>query len=190
MKLFTQKDKNGDIKLTIIGYGSSVSGNIKSTDDFRIDGEFEGNIETSGTIIIAPRGNITGNLKASYIKIMGKVEGDVRATKECLVVSGGFLTGHIFAQKADIQDSAYFNGKCIICKDVNGTQTEKAKLTVPKITSSKQNKLQDEDKKIPALRSNDSKLIEEEEDNKSTIPKQQTNKHHFKNNFLTKINSN
>ena len=56
--------KNYDLSASCntIEKNSSFVGNFNSESDFRIDGSFEGNIETKGKVVIGKNGNIDGTI--------------------------------------------------------------------------------------------------------------------------------
>ena len=60
--------KNYDLSASCntIEKNSSFVGNFNSESDFRIDGSFEGNIETKGKVVIGKNGKIDGTICLLY----------------------------------------------------------------------------------------------------------------------------
>ena len=56
---------NDDISInSIIGNGSSIRGDIKINGFMRIDGDLEGNLETTGNVLVGENARIAGNITA------------------------------------------------------------------------------------------------------------------------------
>lgn len=55
----------------------SVIGHIQSTTDIRIDGQVEGNINSSSKIVIGLTGNVKGNISCVDLTVEGAVDGDI-----------------------------------------------------------------------------------------------------------------
>ena len=71
---------------TVVGAGTKVSGDLNIAGLVRIDGDIDGNLETTGRIIIGEKARIHGNVtaKAAVIGGIGSLPGSVL---------GGFLIG-------------------------------------------------------------------------------------------------
>jgi cytoskeletal protein CcmA (bactofilin family) len=96
--------------------GTEITGSVKSSTDFRIDGKIEGNINCGGKIIIGEKGYIKGEVVSKNMEISGKVEGTISiegllSLKSTAVVEGEITTGKLF-----IEVGAVFNGNCNMSK--------------------------------------------------------------------------
>jgi len=58
----------------IVG-GTKIKGEVNSGSDFRIDGEIEGTIQTSGRLVVGKTGVIHGNVICTNADIEGNVRG-------------------------------------------------------------------------------------------------------------------
>jgi len=103
-----------EIKLTIIGTGMDINGELISQDDIRIDGKFFGDIETSGKIVISNKGFVDGNIKGKNITVHGEAKGEVIATNNFCMAPGGTFKGSVKTKYINITELAYFNGTCVI----------------------------------------------------------------------------
>ena len=56
--------------------GTKIKGEVNSGSDFRIDGEIEGTIQTSGRLVVGRTGLIKGNVVCTTAVIEGEVQAD------------------------------------------------------------------------------------------------------------------
>jgi|Deesub1362B_J571_1020462.scaffolds.fasta_scaffold05937_2 cytoskeletal protein CcmA (bactofilin family) len=104
---------------TVIGPTTNLKGTIRSDGGVRIDGVYEGSLETAGNLIIGEEakviadivahnvsisGALKGNITAKRVEVLstGKIWGDVKVNS-FLVDEGGFIRGEITIQGADIE---------------------------------------------------------------------------------------
>ncbi|WP_207492714.1 bactofilin family protein [Aridibaculum aurantiacum] len=103
---------------TIIGTGVTLTGDINSTADIRIDGTLKGNIVSSARILVGAGGVIEGDLQCNQADVMGKIKGNIK-TKEILSLRGdAMITGDIFAAKLQVEPTVNFNGRCFMSSNV------------------------------------------------------------------------
>jgi cytoskeletal protein CcmA (bactofilin family) len=108
---------------TLIGAGTTLSGDLKSNGDLRIDGTVMGNITSAAKVIIGNSGNVEGDIQCNHADITGKVAGNIRA-KEMLQLRGeSVVTGNLYAGKLQVEPSATFNGQCHMGANVVEMQT-------------------------------------------------------------------
>lgn len=104
-----QTNNNG---ATLISAGTTLKGDISSSNDLRIDGTVIGNIDSSAKVIVGGNGIVEGDITGAQADIVGKVSGNIRA-KELLQLKGeSVVTGNLYAGKLQIEPSATFNGQC------------------------------------------------------------------------------
>jgi cytoskeletal protein CcmA (bactofilin family) len=115
--MFNAKTKSSESEIhsgstTIIGAGTTITGDIDSTGDIRIDGTLVGNISGKAKILIGADGTIEGSIKGRQADVMGKITGHVDI-KELLQLRGKcIIDGDIFAGKLEVEPTATFNGRC------------------------------------------------------------------------------
>lgn len=97
---------------TVIGAGTVLEGTLKAGMSARIDGTINGDVASSGTIVVASGGTVNGNISATDIKIGGVVKGNVTATGKIELVADGKLIGDINAASLSIAETAIFEGNC------------------------------------------------------------------------------
>ena len=107
--------KNNDFvsgESTVIGAGTVLEGTLKAGMSARIDGIINGDVTSSGIIIVANEGVVNGNITAVDVKISGVVKGNVMATGKLDLVANGKLFGDIKAASLSISETAVFEGNC------------------------------------------------------------------------------
>ena len=130
--------KIDDISInTIIGSGSSISGDVHINGFIRIDGDIDGNLETDGNVIIGENARIQGNLKAKSVIIGGIILGNVHAAENVKLLSNAVVIGDILSHKVQIEDKSTFHGHCISIKDSERYQTETDKYLQSKAIKEK-----------------------------------------------------
>jgi cytoskeletal protein CcmA (bactofilin family) len=103
-----------DAKLTIIGIGMHINGALVSGGDIRIDGRFNGELITTGRIVISKEGFIDGNIRGKDITIHGKAKGDYEALNNFHIAPGGFFEGFVNTRYMNVTETACFNGTCVV----------------------------------------------------------------------------
>lgn len=97
---------------TMIGAGTTISGDLESNGDIRIDGILKGNLKGKAKIIIGTEGVVEGDIEGLQADIMGHVTGTIKV-QELLYLHGNTeVHGDIYAGKLQIEPTAVFNGKC------------------------------------------------------------------------------
>jgi len=86
-------------------------GNFVSESDFRIDGTFEGSIETKGKVVIGEKGSINGTIVCSSADIAGNFTGTIQVKDLLSVESTGSVEGDVTISKLIVESGAIFNAK-------------------------------------------------------------------------------
>ena len=97
---------------TLIGAGTTLKGDINSSNDLRIDGTVVGKITCSAKIVIGSSGIVEGDISGNFADIVGKVTGNIH-TKVLLQLRGNCVVqGNLFAGKLQLEPTVIFNGEC------------------------------------------------------------------------------
>lgn len=113
--MFQKVNKSSAIdgaSINLIGNGTSITGNITSNGDVRIDGTLKGNISISGKLVVGSSGNIEGNVICQNADISGKIHGKVTVTELLSLKATSKLLGDIVTGKITIEPNATFTGTC------------------------------------------------------------------------------
>ncbi|WP_127531076.1 bactofilin family protein [Paenibacillus kobensis] len=97
---------------TLIGQGTHTEGKMVCESGLRIEGEFRGDIECVGDVIIGECGIARSNISARDLTIAGRVYGDVVTKGRLTITATGQLHGNINAQTFIMQDGGIFTGAC------------------------------------------------------------------------------
>lgn len=95
---------------------TKIEGNITSQADFRIDGKLEGNVKTSGKVVIGKDGEIKGKVECVNADIEGKFEGELYVTDLLTLKSTANIEGSVQVAKLAVEPGANFNATCAMGK--------------------------------------------------------------------------
>jgi len=95
-----------------IGKGTTITGDIVSDGDFRIEGKIEGNVKTPGKVVIGKTGMINGTLKSSNADIEGKFSGKIILTDTLSLRATAHVEGETEVGKLAVEPGATFNATC------------------------------------------------------------------------------
>ncbi|WP_238327701.1 bactofilin family protein [Paenibacillus gorillae] len=97
---------------TLIGQGTHMEGKLICEANLRVEGEFSGDIECVGDVIIGESGVARSSIHGKEITIAGKVFGDIIAKGRLTVTATGQIIGSITAQSLIIHDGGLMSGSC------------------------------------------------------------------------------
>ena len=105
--------KNFDLSANCntIEKNTTFVGNFVSESDFRIDGTFEGSIETKGKVVIGEKGSINGTVVCNSADIAGNFTGTIQVKDLLSVESTGSVEGDVTISKLIVESGAIFNAK-------------------------------------------------------------------------------
>ena len=119
----------------VIEKSTKIIGNIFSKADFRIDGEVEGNITTSGKVVVGDNGKISGKLNCSNADISGNISGIIEVNETLSLLSDSYVQGEIITGKLSVEEGAQVDAtismksskklKALDTEQNNSSQSEK-----------------------------------------------------------------
>lgn len=103
----------------ILDVDAAMQGNLifKEPVNLRINGKFEGNLETKGNLTIGQTALIIGDIAGDNIVVGGKVKGRITAKERLTLLPAAVVEGNIFPSKLNIAEGAIFEGKCSMLHD-------------------------------------------------------------------------
>ncbi|MFQ5737081.1 MAG: polymer-forming cytoskeletal protein [Thermodesulfobacteriota bacterium] len=114
------KDNNGEKKggdvIGFIGKGMTVEGKLSFNDTVKIDGNFKGEIISSGTLVIGESGYVNGEVKVGGAVITGELKGSLDASSRVELRAPAKLFGDIKTPNLLIGEGVVFEGNCIMVK--------------------------------------------------------------------------
>ncbi|MGB0892199.1 MAG: bactofilin family protein [Flavobacteriaceae bacterium] len=93
----------------IIGYGTSIIGNIVCQGPIRIDGNLEGDIKSDNKVIIGKSGDVKGKIEAKSIDVEGLFDGKVFAEDAIHIRNTAKVKGEVTSRALSIEEGALFN---------------------------------------------------------------------------------
>jgi cytoskeletal protein CcmA (bactofilin family) len=108
---FTGKIEN------IIGPTASFQGHLKAQGNVRVDGYFEGSIETGGNVIVGEAGKVMADITADNVQVWGAVKGNITAEGRLEILPSGRVWGEIKVASLLIDEGGLFRGKSIMAAD-------------------------------------------------------------------------
>ncbi|MCL2069714.1 MAG: polymer-forming cytoskeletal protein [Treponema sp.] len=101
---------------TIIGPGTSVSGNIESGGFTRMDGNVLGDLRAKGRVVIGERARMKSNVSGTFVTVGGVVFGNVLASERLIVLSTGLVMGDIITRRIQADEGCLIHGKVRVCR--------------------------------------------------------------------------
>ena len=98
---------------SILGSDCKFTGDVDAKGTIRIDGEFEGKIFSSDSVIVGKSGTVLGEIRAAHAVVSGTVEGNVFAKRKVELESGSRLIGDVESMSLVIEDGVFFEGKIL-----------------------------------------------------------------------------
>jgi cytoskeletal protein CcmA (bactofilin family) len=103
-----------------IGKSIVISGEVKGGEDLIVDGRVEGTVTLSESrLTIGPNANVSADLSAKDVLIMGHVQGNVVASGRVELRAGCQVEGDIRALRLAVEDNAVFRGKVDLTQGVS-----------------------------------------------------------------------
>lgn len=108
-----------------INQGTTLTGELESDGDVRVEGVIEGTVRTAAKVAIGATGLVNGDIICRNADIEGKVNGDLEVSELLTLKSTCIVEGNIYTAKIVIENGARFNGICTMgSKEKNGDAKE------------------------------------------------------------------
>lgn len=91
---------------------TKIKGDIISEADFRIDGKLDGNLKTSGKVVIGKGGYIHGKVECVNADIEGNFNGELLVTELLSLKDSAVIEGTVTVSKLAVEPGATFNASC------------------------------------------------------------------------------
>lgn len=104
--------KKEELQEKILDVDASMQGTITFKDpvNLRINGSFEGKLDTRGNLTIGENAKVTANIHGDNIVIAGKVSGDIVATQSLTVLGPATIKGNMVTPRFSVMEGALLNG--------------------------------------------------------------------------------
>ena len=112
----------------VIESSTKIVGDIISKADFRIDGSVEGNITTTGKVVVGESGKITGKLSCSNADVSGSISGHILISETLSLMSESYIQGDITTAKLSVEEGAQVDATIVMKtgKQLKAVESESA----------------------------------------------------------------
>ncbi|MFH1279547.1 MAG: polymer-forming cytoskeletal protein [Candidatus Eisenbacteria bacterium] len=97
---------------TVLGPGAKYTGKLEASGSVQIDGEFDGELDVKGTLLVGRDGKVKSKTVARDVVVHGWLEGDINASVKVELMAGSTFVGSVRAPSFTIQEKAVFEGTC------------------------------------------------------------------------------
>jgi cytoskeletal protein CcmA (bactofilin family) len=119
---------DGSFINSIVGEGTRFKGELRVSGLLRIDGDFSGEIETAGKVLVGKNGRAECTINAETVVIGGVVRGNIVSSDKVVILSTGMLIGNVSTPRLIVEEGVIVHGKCMIC-------TQPKTLKAPELVS-------------------------------------------------------
>lgn len=95
---------------SVIGAGTVVHGNLQGEGSLEVFGRVEGDVSTSGDVLVAEGGVVRGDITAAKISVSGAVQGNLTGSEAVLLERGAKVIGDVSAPRVGIGGGALIRG--------------------------------------------------------------------------------
>jgi cytoskeletal protein CcmA (bactofilin family) len=97
---------------TILGKESEFDGKLTFDGQVRIDGKFQGQINTKDILVIGDGARVNAEINAGTVIVNGSVEGNIRAAQMIELHQPGRVKGNLETPALSIDRGVIFEGSC------------------------------------------------------------------------------
>jgi len=112
MKKQDRVQVNGNELANEIAKGTTITGNIETFGNIRVDGKVFGDLKTKSKAVFGQSAYLQGNIHAQNAEIEGEVEGTVNVVELLVLKASAVIKGDIITNKLVVESGASFNGGC------------------------------------------------------------------------------
>jgi cytoskeletal protein CcmA (bactofilin family) len=113
---------------TVVGPNCHIHGTIQSDGGIRIDGIFQGDIDTAGNLIVGESAKVVAEIKANNVSISGAVKGNVSGNR-VEILETGRVWGDLTVNSLLLNEGAYLRGQTMMHADIEPPMIEPPKST-------------------------------------------------------------
>ncbi|EFI33600.1 protein of unknown function DUF583 [Desulfonatronospira thiodismutans ASO3-1] len=94
-----------------MGAGTAYKGKLAFKGTVRVDGEFEGEIDSEGTLIVGQDAVVKGTVRVGQLVLSGALEGDVKALTKVTLYKQANINGTIHTPSLMVEEGAVIRGE-------------------------------------------------------------------------------
>ena len=110
--LFKKKDDDmsKDEINAFLGAGTTYHGRLQFKGTVRVDGEFYGEVDSEGTLVVGKEAKVEGRLSVGVLILSGNFQGEVIASGKVVLHRTGIMSGNISTPVLVMEEGAVFEG--------------------------------------------------------------------------------
>jgi cytoskeletal protein CcmA (bactofilin family) len=108
---------------TVIGPNCHLQGTLQCDGGVRIDGVFQGNIDTTGNVIVGESAKVIADIKANNVSVGGAVKGNITGNR-VEVLETGRVWGDLKVNGLLLNEGAYLRGQTMMHTDLEPPMIE------------------------------------------------------------------
>ena len=120
---------------TVIGPNCRITGTLQSDGGIRIEGIFEGNLQTTGNLIVAETAKVIAEVQAYNVTVSGQVKGNVIANK-VEITETGKVWGDLSVNSLLLHEGSYLRGSTNMGGDIEPPAFEPPRIIAPRAVAS------------------------------------------------------
>jgi cytoskeletal protein CcmA (bactofilin family) len=116
---------HSEVKETVVSPDAEFKGSLKFKDSLRIDGMFEGEIDSQGTLFVGKTGTVKAEIHVGNIIVEGKIEGNVTCDDKIELRASAKMFGDIQSARLTIAEGVNIVGKCSVTSQKSAPEATK-----------------------------------------------------------------
>ena len=107
-----------------LGAGTVYNGQLSFIGSVRIDGQFTGEIQSDGTLILGKDASVEGTISVCHLVLSGNLRGDVTVSGKSILHRTANFAGNLTTRSLIVEEGALLQGS--LCMDPAAISTSKA----------------------------------------------------------------
>jgi cytoskeletal protein CcmA (bactofilin family) len=101
-----------DEHLTFLARDASFKGEAHVDGTVRVDGRFEGELHSKGSVVVGEHAVIKGIVNAGTVIVGGKIHGGITGSEKIQLLKSAVLIGDVRTPSFSMEEGAHFHGQC------------------------------------------------------------------------------
>lgn len=104
-------------RMSFVDRDSHFNGSYVTSNDIRIEGRYEGEIECNGTLIVAESADVNARISAGNISVAGRLQGEIGCRGRFEILPRGHVEARVQAGTIVIHEGAQYDGELRMTRD-------------------------------------------------------------------------
>lgn len=108
----------------ILDVDAAMQGTLSFKDpvNLRINGRFEGNLDTKGVLTLGQNAVVIGDIIGDNVIIGGRIKGKITARERLTLLPTALIEGDIYPARLNVTEGAVMEGRCCMLRDLLNAQ--------------------------------------------------------------------